>query len=70
MRRANLPMFGHVVGAARDLRLALIDVGHKQIVFRDTNSLLAAAVASRAARFVKDPSLFLSNLGRQNGNAT
>jgi hypothetical protein len=40
MRRPNLPMLGHVVSVARDLRLVLLDVERKRIVPPDINALL------------------------------
>jgi hypothetical protein len=49
MRRPNMPMFDHVVSAAEDLRLAILEVGRRRIVPRDVNVLVQAAAASRAA---------------------
>jgi ParB-like nuclease family protein len=53
MRHPNMTLFGHVVAAAEDLRLVLLDVGRKRIVPRDVNTLLQAAAASRAGVYAK-----------------
>ena len=70
MRRPNLPMFGHVVSVAGDLRLALLDVERQRIVPPDVNALLWAAATCRAAWYLKDRISFLTSLGGRNGQAT
>jgi hypothetical protein len=62
MRRPNLPMFGHVVSAAGELRLALLDVERRRIVPLDVNALLWAAATCRAAGFLKDRTSFLTSM--------
>lgn len=70
MRPPNLAMFGYVVGVARDLRLALLDVERRRIVPPEADALLWAAATSRGAWFWKDRISFLTSLGRGNGQAT
>ena len=70
MRRPDLPMFGHIVSAAGDLRLALLDVERQRIVPPDVNALLWAAATCRAAWFWKDRTSFLRSLGDTSEEAT
>jgi hypothetical protein len=70
MRRPHLAMFGHVVGVAKDLRLALLDVQRKRILPPDVNVLSWAAATSRGAWHWNERISFLTSLGRGNGQAT
>ena len=59
LRSPNMTLFAAVADEAQNLRLAVLDLGAKQIIGAELASLLRAAAESDAARFTLDPCAFL-----------